>query len=577
MNKREVSHVLRSMGALLEIKGEEGFKVRAYERAAEAVERGDFDLDAMAREGRLTEIPGIGKNLEPKVSELLLTGRSSFLERLVEEVPDSLLDLLRVPGIGAKTVRLLHDSLGVSDLAGLKQALLLHKVRDLPGMGVKREELMQKGLHEIERYSGRVSLGLALPVLEGLAEAFAAQGIVCETVGESRRYEETVASLEALVREVPGEPMERTLARAAILPSAAESDLLRAWDREEEAFVFQTSFGVPLRFHFAGEAGFWPEAARLTGPDWFVRLMEEKAKGLGLRMDSSGLMKSGSPVEIGSEQEFFSRLGAPVIPPEVRHRRELVEKAFSGDTGWLKDLVSPKDLRGDLHLHTTWSDGTAGIEEMAQKALSMGYSYMAITDHATDIGLIRGLTPERVEAQLREIEELRPKYPGIKILSGVEVDIVREGRLYLPDEVLARLDVVVASVHQDIGDSKGELISRVTKAAMNPNVDIIGHPTGRLIGRRPGHLSGFDPVFDAAAARGTAFEINSSPERLDLPEDLVSQAMAAGARFAVSTDAHSAAGMDGVRYGVYASARRAGVAKSLIVNASALPPEFHKE
>jgi DNA polymerase (family 10) len=577
MHKREIAHVIRSMGALLEIKGEESFKVRAYENAADSIERGDFDLEAMAREGRLTEIPWIGKNLEPKLRELVLTGRSSFLERLVQEVPEGLLDLLRVPGIGPKTARLLHESLGVTGLDGLKKALQEHRVRDLPGLGARREELMQKGLCEIEKYVGRVSLGLALPVLEGLQEAFGLHGARSEIVGETRRYEETVSSLDVLVMEEPGEPPAETLRRAAVFPSTTGPDIAGAWDEEARAFVFRTSFGIPLRLYFADRGSFWPRAIRLTGPSSFVLRLQDKARSAGYRFSEWGLLKDGRPVEVREEGEVYDLLGASPIPPELRHREVFVEAALSGAEDAWPDLVATSDLKGDLHVHTTWSDGVSGIEEMVQKAITLGYSYIAITDHATDIRLIRGLTLEKMEAQLLEIGDLKRKYPGIRILTGVEVDILKDGRLYFPDEMLSRLDAVIASVHQDIGDARGELESRLMKAARNPLVDVIGHPTGRLIGRRPGHLTGWDAVFEAAAESGTALEINSSPERLDLPEDLAAPALSAGAAFAICTDAHSVEGLENIRYGVIASARRAGVPKRRVVNAAENPLSLLKD
>jgi len=567
MDKREAAHVFRSMGALLEIKGEESFKVRAYEKAAESIERGDFNLKALAEEGRLLEIPGIGKNLEPKLKELVLTGRSEFLELLVQEVPEGLLDLLRVPGVGPKTARLLHESLGVTGLSTLRDALDQRRVRDLPGLGAKREEFMHRGLREIEKYLGRISLGLALPVLEGLIEAFDLQGIRTEMVGETRRSEETVASMDLIFQEVPGEAPAKTVKRAAILPSAAQSDLLKAWDEEAGCFLFHTSFGIPLRIYVGGERSFWPRAIRLTGPSAFVAVLEDRAVKAGLSFGELGLFREDSPVDIPDEALFYSILGMGPLPPELRHRREFVEIAARGEAAEPKDLVGPHDLRGDLHVHTAWSDGTAGVEEMVRKALSMGYSHIAITDHATNIKLVRGLTPEKMEAQLAEMGGLRLKYPDIRIFSGVEVDILKDGQLYFPNEILSRLDVVIASVHQDIGDTRGELVTRLLKAATNPHVDIIGHPTGRLIGRRPGHVAGLDAVFEAAAKCGTVLEINSSPERLDLPEDLAASAMAAGAAFAICTDAHSPTGLEGIRYGVYASARRAGIPKGKVVNA----------
>jgi DNA polymerase (family 10) len=584
MDRREIAHVMRTMGALLEIKGEDSFKVRAYEKAAERLAYHDYDLPAMAREGRLVEIPGIGKNLEPKLRELIQTGRSSFLERLFQEVPEGLLDLLRVPGIGPKTARLLHESLGVAGLQDLKVALQEHRVQSLPGLGKKREELMEKGLREIEKYSGRLSIGIALPVLENLVGALSLHGVRGEIVGETRRYEETVASLDVLIQEVGGESPASTLARTAILPSASQSSLEQAWDPKDRAFAFRTSFGVALRLHFEDEQAFWARAISLTGPASFVESLAKRAKKKGYRLEERGFYQSDRLVDAGDETGIFGLLDMCFVPPEARHRPELIGLAYlEGGEGEPQegcerfDFVSTGDIKGDLHVHTSWSDGVAGIEDMVQKARSLGYSYLAITDHATDLKLIRGLTPERLEAQLAEIRDVSRKYPDVRVLTGVEVDILKDGQLYLPDDLLSRLDLVVASVHQDIGDAKGELVNRLVKAVANPNVDLIGHPTGRLIGRRPGHQAGLGPVFEAAAASGTALEINSSPQRLDLPEELAAAALEAGATFAICTDAHSPEILEDMRFGVYASARRAGIPRDKVLNARERPQEAMKK
>ena len=567
MDRREIAHLFRTMGALLEIKGEEGFKVKAYERAAESLLRGDYDLDEMARQGRLLEIPGIGRNLEPKLREIIETGRSSFLERLVQEIPEGLLDLLRVPGIGPKTARLLHESLGVASLEDLEGALREHRVQSLPGLGRKREELMERGLREIRKYAGRLNIGTALPLLEDLAASLGSTGLTCRIVGETRRFEETVGSLEVLIRTVPGEEPAKTLERTGVVPGS-RSALLERWDPAGRAFVLPTSFGVPLLLHFCEAQGFGARIARLTGPESFLEALAARARDQGLCLDWDHPELDSALASAADEASFLELLGFPPVPPEVRHRPGLIEAARKGDL----DLVSVDDLMGDLHVHTVWSDGSGTVEQMVQRARKLGYSYIAITDHASEVKLIQGLDPERLRLQMAEIREVSKKYPDIRVLTGVEVDILREGRLYLPDEILAELDVVVASVHQDISDSTGESTRRLLKAASNPHVDILGHPTGRLIGRRPGQTSGLEPVFQACARYGVALEVNSSPDRLDLCEDLVARAVESGARLAVCTDAHSPDSLEDVRFGVSACCRRAGLSKTMVVNAGAWPP-----
>lgn len=570
MNRREVAHALRTMGALLQVKGEESFKVRSYEKAADSLEAGDYDLRAMAEQGRLTEIPGIGKNLEPKVRDLVLTGRSPFLERLVQEIPEGILDLLRVPGIGPKTARLLHSELGVAGLDDLDRALSEHRVQGLPGMGRKREELMRRGLNEIKKYAGRLSIGIALPVMEDLAATLSDLGVECCIVGETRRYEETVASLDLLVRDKEGEEPWDVLHKTGVLASHSPGDIRERWDEAAGVFTFATSFGVPLRVFFSpGERLGW-RFAEITGPASFVDALRNAYRDKGLRPGSRG---AGDGREVGAQWDLglFEDIGAVYLPPEMRHLGELACLALSGDmqvSRRIGEVVSPEDIRGDLHVHTAWSDGVGSIEEMVVAARKQGWDYIAVTDHATEIKMIRGLTEERLLAQIAEIEALRPKYPDIQILTGVEVDVLRDGRLYLSDEVLSKLDVVVASVHQDVSDSRGELTDRLLKAVENPNVDILGHMTGRVIGRRPGASDSLARVFEAAARNGVAVEVNASPERLDLPEALAAEAVSRGVRLAVCTDAHRPESLDSMRFGVLSVCRRAAIPKAMIVNAA---------
>lgn len=550
------------------IKGEDAFKVRSYGRAADSITAGDYDLEAMAKGGRLTEIPNVGRNLEPKIREMVLTGRSSFLERLAEEIPPGLLDLLNVPGIGAKTARLLHDSLGVKNLDDLKAALAEHKVQALPGLGKKREELMAKGLAEIEKYAGRASLGLVLPVMEDLLAALAEAGVRAEAGGELRRYEETVGGLDLVLTLRGSETPAALMERAGLVPAGSRDALEKAWDEAASVFTLKTSFGIPLRAHIAREEDFAARWTYATGPESYIEVLEARARQRGLSLKRDGLFKDDRLVRVRSDKELHEALGMQVVPPEVRHRPEIIEMAAQGE---LPALVRPEDLRGDLHVHTSWSDGTASVEAMVQKAVSLGYSHIAITDHATEIKMIRTLTPERLEEQVKEIRRVAAAYPQIRVLAGVEVDILKDGRLYLADEVLQGLDIVVASVHQDLSDSRGDLAARLTKAASNPHVDIIGHPIGRLIGRRSGFQAGLDTLFHVAAECGTALEINASPERLDLPEALANRAHHLGCSLAIATDAHSPEGLESLRLGVLASARRAALPPSAIINAGCDP------
>ncbi len=566
MDKVELAHLLRMMGDLLQIKGEDPFKVRSYGKAADSIEYGDFDLDLLAREGRLLEIPMIGKNLEPKVRDIILTGRSPFIEELVREIPGGVLDLLRVPGIGPKTAGLLYHNLGIAGLDDLGVALAANKIRTLPGMGKKREELMAEGLTEILRFAGKISLGVALPVVESIAHALGQKGIRAQYVGEVRRYEEAVASMDVLIA-LDGQTPEELVVRSGIVPVDDRNLLRQAWNDTLGCYSFSTGIGIPLRMFFEESDVVPVRAAFLTGPSSFLEFLSERAGSRGLKISEREVMRGGKAIPVRSEAALFHELGLAYVPAELRHRRQFLEAAARGEE---PDVVRLSDLRGDLHLHTSWSDGTASIERMVQAAIEAGYSYIAVTDHATPMAMIRGITSENLDAHLEEVRDVQAKYPDFRVYSGVEVDILKGGKLYLPDEDLARLDVVVASVHQDL-DSKDEGLSRLAVAAANPNVDILGHPTGRKIGRRPGLGMDLGPVPEIAAKSNTVFEINSSPERLDLSEPLVAEAYSAGARFAVSADCHSLSGLGGIRYGVLACAARAGIPARAVVNTGSVP------
>lgn len=568
MHKREIAHFLRALGSLLEIKGEIGFKVRSYEKAAKSIERGDFPLLDMAKAGKLLEIPDVGRNLEPKISEMILTGKSSYMEKVVQDVPYSLLELLNIPGVGPKTTRMLFEVLGVKNLDDFEEALKNHQVQSLPGVGMKREDMMIKGLAEVRKYLGRVSVGVAFPVASHMEKAVSQNGIPCQMVGGLRRFEETVDKIELLVGLNEGETPHETIEKSGLALGLKDDEIIRAWDQEQQRFVLTTGLGVPLVVYLAPLKDFWAKVFWLTGPEDYVNSVARAAKDKGFRYGPDGFFAGDAHVCLDGEEVIFTRLGFSYLPPEVRHRPEF---ALLSEEGRHIDLILPQDIKGDLHTHTIWSDGVDTVENMVVKAISMGYSYLAITDHATFMKVIDGITPEKLDAYLGEIEESRKKHPDFRIFAGVEVDVAKDGSLFLSNEHLRVFDVVVASVHQDL-DSQGNPVERLAEAAKNPYVRIIGHPTGRLIGRRPGVQTGLAPLFKTAAETGTILEINSSPERLDLPEVLVEEAHRLGARFTVSTDAHSPGGLLRAQCGVRTCAMRAGLPPQKVINTFSAPP-----
>ena len=572
MHKYEIAHILREIGMLLEIKGEDAFKVRSYERAAESIEHGNYDLDALAQAGRLTDIPGIGPNLEPKIREMILTGRSSYLEKLSAEVPLGLLELVKVPGIGPKTAWILYENLSIDGLDALQHAVDNHLIQHVPGLGRRREETIAKGLSEIKEYANRLILGLAAPVTDYLLASFREVGVLGIAVGEVRRGVEAVSSIDILLQVDPGDLLQNKVLSNQRGVLREEEAWKAAWDGEEGAFVFSTNLGVLLKIYTTQPERFGLASLLETGPSEFIEWFGDLAQKKGYHLAADGFLKNGEATPLYSEEQLFEVLKVEMIPPEVRHRPLFWEMAESGKT---IELVDTSDIRGDLHVHTNWSDGVATVEQVVLKALELGYSYLAITDHATKIKVVRSLDIEKIDAQIEEVQRISMKYPGIKVFTGVEVDILKDGSLLVPDDVLSRLDVVVASIHQDISGSDYSVVDRLTTAARNPNVDIIGHPTGRFLGRRAGNWSEFEKLFQLSASNGTFLEINAFPERLDLPEELALSAASEGARLAISTDAHSPEGMEDIVYGVRCCARRAGLSASSIANTRKLD-EFLK-
>lgn len=571
MHKSEIAHVLRMIAGLLTLKGEPVFRVRAYERAARTVEHGDFDLEALAREGKLIEIPGIGKNLASKIHELVTTGTSAYLQELSKEVPIGLLDVVNVPGIGLSTARRLYETLGVSDLKTLEHAVEARLIQTVPGLGPKREAIIRRGLSEVMKHWDRVLLAQALPVAEHILGLFAKAGVPGAIVGETRRALETVASLDILLEAESNAGLLEKFKTIGLGYFNSQDLWDNAWNGETQAFVLPSNLGVPMKVWVVPQDRFGWKQLHLTGPSSFLGWIQQLAESQGYDVGKDGLTKEGTPVPAAGETHIFEMLGISFIPPELRHMSECWQMARDNRT---VEPVKLSDIKGDLHVHSNWSDGLNSIEQMVQKALDLGYSYIAITDHATRIKVINGLDPDKIQAQIQEIQMVSQKYPQIRILSGVEVDILKDGSLALPDDILAKLDIVVASIHQGLDGAGRSIVDRLVKAAANPHVDIIGHPTGRLIGRRPGNQTDLDELFKVAAANNTLLEINASPERLDLSGELAAAARGFGVRFAVSTDAHSTNGMHDMALGIAASARRGGLTSESVVNAQDLEDWF---
>jgi DNA polymerase (family 10) len=560
MRNDQIAAKLNAIGDLLEIKGETRFRVNAYRDAARHLEELTEDLNALAAEGRLRSIPGVGEAIATKIEELLETGRLAYYERLIEEVPESILELLQIPGLGPRKAKLLYDQLGVRDLAGLREALGEGKVESLPGMGAKTVENLRRELERVEGRVSRAPLGVALPTVQTLIALLSQRtGAATRIVeaGSVRRRRDTIGDLDILAAsDRPAEVIEAfatlPVVREVIARGDTKVSILVERDQQVDLRVVPPdSWGAALQY--------------FTGSKAHSVRLREIAVRKGLRLNEYGLFRVSDDQRMASAEEaaIYAQLGLDWMPPELREDRGEVEAAQAHR---LPHLIEVSDIRGDLHSHSNWSDGTTTIEEMWEAAKAHGLEYLALTDHSQSLGVAGGLTVERLREQRRIVEAINRRGERPYLLHGVELEIRADGALDFPDEVLAELDVVVASVHSAFGQSRDKMTARMLAAARNRNVDIIGHPTGRLIGRREGYDVDLEALIAACAESGTALEINSHPARLDLDDVHARAAIERGCLLAIDTDAHAPDNFELLPYGI-ATARRGWVEPKNVLNA----------
>lgn len=559
MDNRQLAAIFRRIADLLEIQGEVIYKVLAYRKAADSLEALPIEARRYWQEGRLREIPGIGQAIEEKIDEMMRTGRLSFLERLESEVPPALTEWLRVQGLGPKRVGTIWRTLGIVTLDELESAARQGRLRSLPGFGEKTEANILAGIEALKRSRGRIPLGQALPLAERILEALRTlPGVArAEMAGSLRRMRSTVGDVDLLVAArdpqaametfVHLEGVTRILAQGETKSSVEFFDGLRA----------QLWVHPPERFGTA-----WQYA---TGSkDHNVRLRERAlARGLSLSEHALTRLADESEILCAEEEEVYAALDLPWIPPELREDRGEIEAATQGK---LPRLIEIGDIQADLQAHTTWSDGQLSVLELARAAQRRGLKVLAITDHSAGLGVTGGLRPEQ-HAKLQEEIEAAQRLLGdsILLLHGAEVEIRADGQLDYPDELLAELDVVLASLHTGLNQPRERITERLIAAMRNPQVDIIAHPTGRLFPDRPGADLDMEAVLQAAAEYGVALEINAHPSRLDLDDVYARAAAERGILLTINTDAHRAEDFDMLRYGV-AIARRAWLTPQQVIN-----------
>ncbi len=550
--------MLSRIADLLEIKGENFFKIRAYREAVRQVDNLTTDVEELLKQGRLKDVPGIGAAIEQKIGEFVTSGELEFLTRLEAEVPPALLELTRVPGLGPRTAKDIYDALGIVSLDALEQAAVAHRLQTVRGIKARTEDNILNGIAMLKRTEGRIFFPEAWLLADSFLTTLRALPGVrrAEVAGSLRRARETIRDLDLLVS---GEDPEAITREFANLPQVGEvlahggtksSIRVRSGMQVDLCAVQPDSFGAAWQYFTGSQA----HNVQLRG----------RSERMGkLKINEYGVFREdGTRIAGETEEEMYAAVGCAWIPPELREGWGEIEAAAGGP---LPPLVQERDLKGDLHAHSNWSDGRNDVAVMAQAARARGYHYLGLTDHSQSLTIAEGLTPERFRQRAEEIARVNARMQGFRVLNGAEVDILPDGSLDLPDDCLASLDVVVASVHTALDQPKEVMTERVLTALRSPHVDILGHPTCRRLDRRGETSVDVDAVIAEAARTGTALEINGSPWRLDLNDTWARRAREAGALLAIDSDAHFPAEFEGTRYGC-AIGRRAGLSPGHVLN-----------
>jgi DNA polymerase (family 10) len=555
---RQLADLFQRMADLLEIKGDVIYKILAYRKAADSLTNLGSDINEIWRSGRLTSVPGVGKAIAEKIDELLSTSRLEFLDRLEQEVPPGLIELLQVPDVGPKKAALFWKQAGITTLAELESAARAGKLRDLPGMGEKSEARILQGIAAVGRRSERIPLGQAWPFAnELLNDLRTVRGVVDIAIaGSLRRMRATVGDLDLIVAAHDSQPVMDTFTRRRDVINVLNRGETKASVEFDNRLRAQLWVHPPERFGTA-----WAYA---TGSKEHNVRLRELALKQGLSLSDQSFQKpDGSEMLCATEEEMYAILGLPWIPAEIREDRGEIQAARNGQ---LPALIQEQDVLAELHSHSTWSDGRLSIREMAQSARQRGRKILAITDHSSGLGVVGGLSASDFSRQRIELDQVqREMGDSILLLQGSEIEIHADGTLAYPDEVLAQLDIVIASLHTSLRQPREKVTERLLNAIRNPHVDIIGHPTGRMIPNREGADLDMDAILQAAAEHQVALEINSNPARLDLDDVYARRAIEMGIPLSINTDAHSASDLDLLMFGV-ATARRGWVEARHVIN-----------
>ena len=570
MDNKAIAGILHETADLLEIDGQDSFRVRSYRNAAQAIEALPQQVaDLIQEPKKLLEVPGIGKGMLLNMKQLLGEGRLEVHAELLKKYHPSMLELLKIQGLGPKTIALIWSAYQVSDLDGVEKLARQGKIRTLPRMGEKHEQKLLKAIADYRRIGGRFLLDAAEQLAENLVEHLSkAPGVEKVTpAGSLRRGRETVGDLDILVTgQGCTEPESRQKISEHLLRFPGMIDVIA---QGENKISFRQRNGMQVDVRLLPPESFGAAMQYFTGSKAHNVALRQRALKMGFTLSEYSLasLENDKPVAGRSEEEIYAKLKLQFIPPELRENQGEIEAAANHA---LPELLAVSDLRGDVHMHTVETDGRNTIEEMAEAARESGYQYLAITDHSKNLAFANGLTDERALTHIERIRAAEKKMKGIRIFAGIEVDILTDGSLDLSDSVLEQMDIVIASVHSQFNQDRPTMTERLLKAIANPNVSLIGHPTGRLLLRRDAYQFDLDAVFKAGARHKVAMELNAYPDRLDLCDVHLRMAKQHGVKIVINTDSHHTSHMEKIRYGVM-QARRAWLTKEDVLNT--LPPQ----
>ncbi|MEH7074815.1 DNA polymerase/3'-5' exonuclease PolX [Neobacillus drentensis] len=556
VTKKEILRLLEMIAIYMELKGENPFKVSAFRKAANALENDERDLTEIED---FTALSGIGKGTAAVIHEYIEEGSSSVLKELKEEVPKGLIPLLQLPGLGGKKIAKLYKELGVIDVTSLKEACEAGKVQALAGFGKKTEEKILSAIANVGTRPERLPLAYMLPIAEQIEATLGNFSDIEQysRAGSLRRMRETIKDLDFIIATNQPEQVREQLLQ---LPNIKE--VIGAGETKV-SLVFTYDYDISVDFRLVRPEEFITTLHHFTGSKEHNVRMRQLAKERGEKISEYGVenLETGEIRTFASEEEFFKHFDLPFIPPEIREDGKEVE-TFSA----AEELIELNDIKGDLHMHSTWSDGAHSIEQMAEVCRSRGYQYMAITDHSQYLKVANGLTRERLLKQREEINKLNERYDDFLILAGVEMDILPDGSLDYDDELLADMDFVIASIHSAFSQPREKIMERLKNALTNAHVDLIAHPTGRKIGRREGYDVDIDILIQLAKETNTALELNANPNRLDLAAEYLRKAQDADVKILINTDAHKIDTLKHMEIGVSA-AKKGWIRKSSVLNA----------